>query len=246
MRWRSRIRAGYRSVNLSDGMGSRFTMADAGMRFEGPARLETQDGRPVLRGTLRVTAAIAILPFLQARVEGSGRRDRGQRFARIVAAGLASARRLSLRHRPATAVSGGRRAVRARCGTAGGDERRRGRGPPRGKLRDAGHDRRSGSHGVDGRRHRADGPARDAELAQGARGLVLPPLRPCGADRHQLHAGRLAALAGANPRRRLRRRHHRSQRGAAHALQPSSSASIRFAATSGCRRSSRRTGCRRT
>jgi 2-polyprenyl-3-methyl-5-hydroxy-6-metoxy-1,4-benzoquinol methylase len=32
-------------------------------------------------------------------------------------------------------------------------------------------------------------PARDAQLAQGARGLVLPPLRPRRADRHQLHAG---------------------------------------------------------
>jgi hypothetical protein len=64
-------------MKLSDVMGSRFTMADAGMRFEGPARLETQDGRPVLRGTLRVAAAIAILPFLQVRVEGPGWRDRG-------------------------------------------------------------------------------------------------------------------------------------------------------------------------
>ncbi len=59
-------------MNLSDVMGSRFTMADAGMRFEGPAKLETQDGRPVLRGALRITAAIAILPFLQVRVEGPG------------------------------------------------------------------------------------------------------------------------------------------------------------------------------
>ena len=57
---------------VSDVMGSRFTMADAGMRFEGPAKLETQDGRPVLRGALRITTAIAILPFLQVRVEGPG------------------------------------------------------------------------------------------------------------------------------------------------------------------------------
>lgn len=42
------------------------------LRFEGPLTAATQDGRPVLRGTLVVSAAIVILPFLRLRIEGAG------------------------------------------------------------------------------------------------------------------------------------------------------------------------------
>jgi len=45
--------------------------ARAGIRFDGPLAVETLDGRPALRGTLRVAAPIVILPFLQVRLEGA-------------------------------------------------------------------------------------------------------------------------------------------------------------------------------
>ena len=46
--------------------------AGAGIRFDGLPAVETVDGRPTLRGTLRITAPIVILPFLQVRIEGAG------------------------------------------------------------------------------------------------------------------------------------------------------------------------------
>jgi SAM-dependent methyltransferase len=44
----------------------------AAVRLDGPLTVQLQDGRPVLRGTLRVAAAIVILPFLRLRIEGAG------------------------------------------------------------------------------------------------------------------------------------------------------------------------------
>jgi SAM-dependent methyltransferase len=46
--------------------------ARAGVRFDGPLAVEPLDGRPALRGTLRVAAPIVILPYLRVRIEGAG------------------------------------------------------------------------------------------------------------------------------------------------------------------------------
>jgi ubiquinone/menaquinone biosynthesis C-methylase UbiE len=44
----------------------------AALLFEGPLTVRFEDGRAVLRGTLRVVAPVVILPFLRLRIEGAG------------------------------------------------------------------------------------------------------------------------------------------------------------------------------